>query len=134
MESEAKTQPKNETYEEIQEWDDATLNLRTKILRGIYAYGFEKPSPIQQQAILPIINKHDLIAQAQSGTGKTGCFTIGTLEIINEEDNNIQAIILSPTRELAVQIKSVIDKIGIYIKNLKKLAIIMALYWNSHFF
>ena len=55
----------------------------------------------------------------QSGTGKTGCFTIGTLEIVNEEVNNIQAIILSPTRELAVQIKNVVDKIGIYIKNLK---------------
>ena len=102
---------------EFNSWDE--LEIKNSLLRGIYSYGFENPSPIQKKGILPFISKNDLIAQAQSGTGKTGCFTIGTLEIINEEDNNIQAIILSPTRELALQIKNVVDKIGIYIKNLK---------------
>ena len=102
---------------EFSSWDD--LEIKTNLLRGIYSYGFEYPSPIQKKAIIPLISKNDLIAQAQSGTGKTGCFTIGTLEIINENLNEIQAIILSPTRELAIQIKDVIDKIGNFIKNLK---------------
>ena len=62
---------------EINSWDE--LNLNTDLLRGIFAYGFERPSPIQQKAIMPIIKKRDIIAQAQSGTGKTGAFTISTL-------------------------------------------------------
>ena len=70
----------NKTYE-FNSWDE--LEIKTSLLRGIYSYGFENPSPIQKTAILPFISKNDLIAQAQSGTGKTGCFTIGTLEIIN---------------------------------------------------
>lgn len=111
-----KIEDDNKNYE-FNSWDE--LEIKTSLLRGIYSYGFENPSPIQKKGILPFISKNDLIAQAQSGTGKTGCFTIGTLEIINEENNNIQAIILSPTRELALQIKNVIDKIGVYMKNLK---------------
>jgi len=111
-----KTEIDNKNYE-FNSWDD--LEIKNSLLRGIYSYGFENPSPIQKRGILPFISKNDLIAQAQSGTGKTGCFTIGTLQNINEEVNNIQAIILSPTRELAIQIKSVVDKIGVYIKNLK---------------
>ena len=72
----------------IEEWDDAE-ELRNNILRGIYAYGFEKPSPIQKRGILPMITKgkngkrRDIIAQAQSGTGKTGCFSVGVLNIVN---------------------------------------------------
>jgi translation initiation factor 4A len=111
-----KIEDDNKKYE-FNSWDE--LEIKTSLLRGIYSYGFENPSPIQKRGILPFISKNDLIAQAQSGTGKTGCFTIGTLEIINEENNNIQAIILSPTRELALQIKNVVDKIGVYMKNLK---------------
>jgi translation initiation factor 4A len=111
-----KIEDDNKKYE-FNSWDE--LEIKTSLLRGIYSYGFENPSPIQKKGILPFISKNDLIAQAQSGTGKTGCFTIGTLEIINEENNNIQAIILSPTRELALQIQNVIDKIGVYMKNLK---------------
>lgn len=56
------------------------MNLKEDLLRGIYAYGFEKPSTIQQRAILPIVKGHDTIAQAQSGTGKTATFSIGTLQ------------------------------------------------------
>ena len=71
------TSNKDEPYDlsyEIQEWDD--LKLDSKILRGIFAYGYEKPSPIQQKAIKPLIEGRDIIAQAQSGTGKTATFTI----------------------------------------------------------
>merc|ERR1712166_1184621 len=72
----------------IEEWDDEKLNLSTEILRGIFAFGFENPSPIQKKAIYPMTMKdkdgkrRDILAQAQSGTGKTGCFAVGTLAII----------------------------------------------------
>ena len=84
------------------------MNLKEQILRNIYGYGFEKPSPIQQKAIVPLSKGGDLIIQAQSGTGKTGTFTIGVLQKFDEKrvldgDNSCQTIILSPTRELARQ-------------------------------
>jgi translation initiation factor 4A len=94
----------------INEWED--LNAKTELLRGIYANGFEKPSPIQRQAILPLFSKRDVIAQAQSGTGKTACFSIGALELIDTSKNVTQAMILSPTRELSIQTKKVIDSLG----------------------
>ncbi len=62
---------------ECDNWED--MNLSRNLMRGIYAYGFEKPSPIQQKAIMPMTNKKDIIAQAQSGTGNTGAFTISML-------------------------------------------------------
>jgi translation initiation factor 4A len=101
----------------INSWDD--LDCDISLLRGIYSYGFEKPSPIQQRAILPMKNKKDIIAQAQSGTGKTGCFTIGMLLAIDLNINKTQALCISPTRELSTQIKSVIDGIGGMMKGLK---------------
>merc|ERR1711881_66319 len=69
-------------------WDEVTdnfddMNLREKLLRGIYAYGFEKPSAIQQRAIIPCIKRHDVIAQAQSGTGKTATFSIAILQQVD---------------------------------------------------
>mgnify|MGYP003324840947 CR=1 FL=1 len=101
----------------INSWEE--LDIKQNLLRGIYANGFENPSPIQRKAIIPMIKKNDIIAQAQSGTGKTGCFVIGTLEIIDTSKDYTQAIILSPTRELSCQIKSVVDNIGNNMKNLK---------------
>ena len=98
-------------------WDE--LNCDNNLLRGIYGFGFEKPSIIQQKAILPIIDKKDVIAQSQSGTGKTGCFCIATLQLINLKENATQAIILAPTRELSQQIKNVLDNIGKYMSGLK---------------
>lgn len=74
------------------------LNLNADLLRGIYAFGFEKPSIIQQRGILPVINKRDTIAQAQSGTGKTATFSIGVLQTIDPTSASCQAIILAPTR------------------------------------
>ena len=82
-------------------------------MRGIYSYGFEKPSSIQQRAIKPMIDGHDLIAQAQSGTGKTATFLIGTLECISG-NKQTEAIILSPTRELSVQTQKVAKNISNY--------------------
>lgn len=104
-------------YSHIKKWDD--LNLNENILRGIYAYGFEIPSPIQCKAILPIISGRDLFAQAQSGTGKTATFTIGTLSVIDTNLPITQAIILSPTRELSMQIQDVVNQLGSCIPNLK---------------
>tara|TARA_A100001011_G_scaffold311667_1_gene328796 strand:- start:3070 stop:4242 length:1173 start_codon:yes stop_codon:yes gene_type:complete len=100
----------------ITNWDD--LDLKSELLRGVYAYGFENPSPIQKKSILPILNGKDVIAQAQSGTGKTACFTISSLQIADANTNSPQVIIISPTRELSCQIKNVVDAIGINIKNL----------------
>jgi superfamily II DNA/RNA helicase len=102
--------------EEISSWED--LSAKTELLRGIYANGFELPSPIQRQAILPIFAKRDVIAQAQSGTGKTACFSIGALELIDTTINVPQAIILSPTRELSIQTKTVLDSLGSLFPNL----------------
>jgi translation initiation factor 4A len=99
----------------IKSWEELKCNMQ--LIRGIYSYGFEKPSPIQEKAILPLINNKDVIAQAQSGTGKTGCFTIGALALIDYELDATQIIIMAPTRELAEQIKKVVDNISQYIEN-----------------
>ena len=102
---------------EINSWED--LEIKRDLLRGIYSNGFENPSPIQRKGIIPIIKGSDVIAQAQSGTGKTGCFVIAGLEITDTTQNIIQFLILSPTRELSYQTKGVIDSIGCNIKNLR---------------
>ena len=93
-------------------WDDDNVSLKKKLLRGIYSYGFEKPSPIQQNSIIPMINKNDIIAQAQSGTGKTGAFTVGLLQNIDETIASTQVVVLSPTRELALQNYNVCNAIS----------------------
>uniref|UniRef100_A0A674E770 ATP-dependent RNA helicase n=1 Tax=Salmo trutta TaxID=8032 RepID=A0A674E770_SALTR len=90
------------------------MALRETLLRGIYAYGFEKPSAIQQRAILPCIKGYDVIAQAQSGTGKTATFAISILQQIDIELKGTQALVLAPTRELAQQIQKVILALGDY--------------------
>ncbi|CCG22726.1 Tif translation initiation factor [Candida orthopsilosis Co 90-125] len=98
----------------VHSFDD--LNLKPNIVRGIFGYGYETPSAIQQRAILPITEGRDVLAQAQSGTGKTATFTISALQRIDENEKSTQALILAPTRELALQIKSVITSIGLYLK------------------
>jgi translation initiation factor 4A len=97
---------------EFHTWDDDNLELKHNLLRGIYGIGFENPSPIQKKAIIPMTEKNDIIAQAQSGTGKTGAFSIGTLQIIDETLNKTQAIIMSPTRELSKQIHGVLSTLS----------------------
>merc|ERR1712156_757759 len=90
------------------------MGLREDLLRGIYAYGFEKPSAIQQRAIRPLLKGRDVIAQAQSGTGKTATFSISVLETIDTTVRETQALILCPTRELAQQVQKVILALGDY--------------------
>lgn len=90
------------------------MNLKEDLLRGIYAYGFEAPSAIQSRAIMQIISGRDTIAQAQSGTGKTATFSIALLEVVDVRLKETQGIVLSPTRELAVQIQNVILALGDY--------------------
>ena len=96
----------------FENWDSDLLNLRPNLLRGIYAIGFETPSPIQKEAIIPITKKRDIMAQAQSGTGKTGAFCIGSLQIVDESLAKPQILMISPTRELALQTYEVLEKLG----------------------
>ena len=106
-ESRVETEKLPQTWEEIQ-------GISTNVLRGVYGYGFDNPSPIQKQAIAPVIQGQDVIAQAQSGTGKTGCFTVACLSRIDMESKTTQALIMAPTRELARQIHSVTMSVGTY--------------------
>ena len=101
----------------IENWDD--LDIPHDLLRGIYAYGFENPSVIQKKAIYPIINKHDTIAHAQSGTGKTGAFTISALSLVNTSVDNTQVLILAPTHELVNQIAGVIKSLSNFMDGLR---------------
>jgi len=102
---------KDRTWEQIvTNFDD--MGLTDNLLRGIYAYGFEKPSAIQQRAIMPILAGNDTIAQAQSGTGKTATFSISILQQVELKLNRTQALILAPTRELATQIRKVLAALG----------------------
>ncbi|KAK9093580.1 hypothetical protein Syun_028491 [Stephania yunnanensis] len=91
------------------------MGIRDDLLRGIYAYGFEKPSAIQQRAVLPIIKGRDVIAQAQSGTGKTSMIALTVCQMVDTSSREVQALILSPTRELAAQTEKVILAIGDFI-------------------
>tara|TARA_X000000950_G_C13914504_1_gene660335 strand:+ start:3106 stop:4257 length:1152 start_codon:yes stop_codon:yes gene_type:complete len=100
----------NRSYETFSSFDE--MNLKLSLMRGIYQYGFETPSPIQSKAIIPFTQNNDMIAQAQSGTGKTATFSIAVLQNINEDNNNLQAILVAPTRELASQIHYVIGSLG----------------------
>jgi translation initiation factor 4A len=120
--AEARPEPKDhESFVDDQDirvipsFDD--MPLHQSLLRGIYSYGFEKPSAIQQRAIAPFIRGGDIIAQAQSGTGKTGAFSIGLLQRLDFRHRNLQGLILSPTRELAQQTHQVISQIGEYLSD-----------------
>lgn len=104
-------------------WDDESVSLNKKLLRGIYSYGFEKPSPIQKKAVIPMVSKKDVIAQAQSGTGKTGAFTVGTIQLVDHSKKCVQAIIISPTRELSKQTFDVLKSISGLLKTKVKLLI-----------
>lgn len=83
------------------------MGLRNELIRGIYSYGFERPSAIQQRAIKMILTGRDVIAQSQSGTGKTATFSISALNVVETKLRETQILVLSPTRELAQQIKKV---------------------------
>ncbi|RYR13482.1 hypothetical protein Ahy_B04g070458 isoform A [Arachis hypogaea] len=91
------------------------MGIKDDLLRGIYQYGFEKPSAIQQRAVTPIIQGRDVIAQAQSGTGKTSMIALTVCQFVDTSKREVQALILSPTRELASQTEKVILAIGDFI-------------------
>lgn len=90
------------------------LELKEELLRGVYSYGFENPSLIQHKSIPIFTSGKDLIAQAQSGTGKTGAFVIGSLQKVDPEQKNTQIIIISPTRELSRQTMTVLEELSKY--------------------
>ncbi|KAK7354632.1 hypothetical protein VNO80_20097 [Phaseolus coccineus] len=102
------------SYDEVYESFDA-MGLQENLLRGIYAYGFEKPSAIQQRGIVPFCKGLDVIQQAQSGTGKTATFCSGILQQLDYNVTECQALVLAPTRELAQQIEKVMRALGDYL-------------------
>ena len=99
-----------EEIQVFQSFDD--MDLPEQVLRGVYGIGFERPSPIQQKAIKPIKDGRDVLAQAQSGTGKTGAFTIGSLCRVDPTLRKVQVLVLVPVRELAQQIEGVVKQIS----------------------
>lgn len=86
--------------------------LKRELLMGIFEAGFERPSPIQEEAIPIALTGRDILARAKNGTGKTGAYVIPTLEKLNTKKNKIQAVILVPTRELALQTSQVTKSLG----------------------
>lgn len=93
--------------------------LRRELLMGIFTYGFEKPSPIQEKAIPAALEGRDILARAKNGTGKTASFIIPTLNRIDTSQNHIQALLLVPTRELALQTVNVCRNLGAHIPGLQ---------------
>lgn len=92
--------------------DFTDFYLKRELLMGIYEKGFEKPSPIQEKTVPIALFGKDILARAKNGTGKTAAFTIPTLEKVDTKKNCIQALILVPTRELALQTSHVCKEIG----------------------
>ena len=109
-----KTENLKKSYEEISQFDD--LPIDENLLRGIYSLGFEIPSTVQRKAILPILDNRDLIAQSQSGTGKTGTFLIGSIPLVDVTLMEPQILVLCPNRELAKQIMYNFDALNQYTK------------------
>ncbi|KAL7424705.1 DExD/H-box ATP-dependent RNA helicase dhh1 [Cryptotrichosporon argae] len=95
------------------------FGLRRELLMGIWEAGFERPSPIQEEAIPMALTGRDILARAKNGTGKTGSFVIPTLNRINTSLNHIQAVLLVPTRELALQTSQVCKTLGAHIPGLQ---------------
>jgi ATP-dependent RNA helicase DeaD len=99
------------------------LGISEEILRAVEEMGYTQPSPIQQQAIPFVLQGRDLIGQAQTGTGKTAAFAIPIIDLVDADFNKPQAIILCPTRELAVQVEGEIQKLAKYHKKINSVAI-----------
>ena len=104
----------NEELQFYDSFEDPELGLQDEILKGIYGYGYEKPSQIQRVAIKPILEGHDIVIQSHSGTGKTATFIIGLLQRINSQIHKPQCIIVSNTRELADQTFKVFMQLSKY--------------------
>ena len=92
----------------------SSLDISDEILQAVTDMGFVSPSPIQAEAIPPILAGRDVIGQAQTGTGKTAAFGIPALELIDVQDRSVQTLILCPTRELALQVADELRKLAKY--------------------
>jgi ATP-dependent RNA helicase DeaD len=101
------------------------FGLDESILKALSKINYEEPSPIQAKTIPMILERKDLIALAQTGSGKTAACAIPLCQLINVESNHIQALIIVPTRELALQYATEAQKIGVY-KGLKLLQFLAA--------
>jgi len=106
---------------EITKFDE--LELNPNILRAVEEMGFEQMSPIQAKAIPIILEGKDIVGQAQTGTGKTAAFGIPLLQKINPKERHLQAIVLCPTRELAIQVAEEIRKLGSFMHGIKILPV-----------
>ena len=100
----------NKEYSDFDE-----MGLSENLLRGIFSYGYEKPSKVQQRGIVKVSSGKDIICQSQSGTGKTATFSIGSIQRVNLENKHTQILMLAPTRELAKQICEVVTKLSSYL-------------------
>ncbi len=90
----------------------ADLGLAPDLLSAVHDVGYDSPSPIQEQAIPPLLEGHDVIGQAQTGSGKTAAFGLPMLQYIDAEDNDVQGIVLTPTRELCIQVTQALRAYG----------------------
>jgi ATP-dependent RNA helicase DDX6/DHH1 len=117
----ADMRPKTEDVTKTKGHDFRDYFLKRELLMGIYEKGFEKPSPIQEEAIPIALAGKDIVARAKNGTGKTASFLIPVLERVDPEQKFIQALILVPTRELALQTSQVCKELGKNIKGLEVL-------------
>jgi ATP-dependent RNA helicase DeaD len=104
------TKEENVNENEVTSFED--LHIEPKILKALQDMGFEEPSPIQKGAIPLALKGEDIIGQAQTGTGKTAAFGIPIIQSLNEKDRHVQALVMSPTRELCIQVAEEIGKIG----------------------
>jgi translation initiation factor 4A len=108
-------QPNDSTvYEEFEEMIDSDNPLMEKLLTGIIKYGFLKPSEIQKRAIVPLVQGRNLVAQSQSGTGKTAAFAIGSLARIDPDLKKVQVVVIAPSHELSSQIHGVFCELASY--------------------
>ena len=101
-------------FEDMPMFTDNLTDSMESLLRGIMSYGFQKPSRIQERGIVPLYNGKNLIAQSQSGTGKTGTFVIGTLSRFDPTLDKVQIVVIAPTHELATQTHHVYCEIAKY--------------------
>src|ERR671920_1455472 len=90
----------------------ADLGLSEDILSALRDVGYESPSPIQEQAIPHLLQGHDVIGQAQTGTGKTAAFGLPMIQFVDPDDEDVQALVLTPTRELCIQVTQALRAYG----------------------
>src|ERR1700684_468342 len=90
----------------------ADLGLQPQTLKALRDVGYEAPSPIQEQAIPPLLEGRDVIGQAQTGTGKTAAFGLPIMEHVDPEEREVQALVLTPTRELCIQVTQALRVYG----------------------